>query len=92
MKPSYARVYGRDDWEALWEEAKIDELLDEGEDRFRFMLRYAISHPDYSTVIIGTRSLEYLADNIQTFEAGALADDVVAEAKKRLDAAGVTVR
>ena len=66
--------------------------MDEGEDRYRFMLRYAISHPDYSRVIIGTRSLDHLADNIKTFEEGPLSADVVVEAKKRLDAAGVTAR
>ena len=92
VKPTYARVYGQDDWQALWEKAELDDLLDEGDDRYRFMLRFAISHPDYSTVIIGTRSLEHLADNIRTFEVGALAEDVVAEAKRRLDAAGATVR
>ena len=92
VKPTYARVYGQDDWQALWEKAELDDLLDEGDDRYRFMLRFAISHPDYSTVIIGTRSLEHLADNVRTFEAGSLAEDVVAEAKRRLDAAGATVR
>ncbi|SVC85114.1 uncharacterized protein METZ01_LOCUS337968 [marine metagenome] len=56
------------------------------------MLRYAISHPDYSTAIIGTRSLDHLADNIKTFETGALSAEVVAEAKSRLDAAGATAR
>ena len=61
-------------------------------DRYRFMMRYAISHPDYSTVIIGTRSLDHLADNIKTFEEGPLAADVVSEAKKRLNAAGATTR
>ncbi len=92
VKPGYARVYGRDDWEALWGEAKLDELLGEDEDRYRFMLRYAISHPDYSTAIIGTRSLDHLADNIKTFEKGPLSVDVMEEARKRLDAAGATAR
>ena len=92
VKPGYARVYDREDWEALWVEAKLDELLEDGEDRFQFMLRFAISHPDYSTVIIGTRSLGHLADNIATVETGPLPSDVVAETKARLDALGVTSR
>ena len=91
-KPGYARVYGEENWEAIWDRAGLDELMDEGEDRYRFMMRYAISHPDYSTVIIGTRSLDHLADNIKTFEEGPLSADVVSEAKKRLDAAGATAR
>ena len=32
------------------------------------MLRYAISHPDYTTTIIGMRNLEHLADTIEMFE------------------------
>jgi aryl-alcohol dehydrogenase-like predicted oxidoreductase len=67
VKPSYARVYGDDFWETVWEKAGLDDLIEDGEDRYRFMLRYAISHPDYSTAIIGTRSLDHLADNIATF-------------------------
>ena len=92
VKPSYARVYGDDDWETLWEKANLDDLMEEGEDRFRFMLRYAISHPDYSTAIIGTRSLDHLRDNIETFDQGGLSDEVVAQAKERLDAVGIVTR
>lgn len=91
VKPTYSRVYHDADWETLWDRAKLDDLAD-GEDRYRFMLRYAISHPDYSTAIIGTRSMEHLADNIGTFEAGPLRAGVVSEVKKRLDKIGATAR
>jgi aryl-alcohol dehydrogenase-like predicted oxidoreductase len=90
VKPAYARVYEKGDWQKLWRSANLDELMAEGEDRYRFMLRFAISHPDYSTDIIGTGSLEHLNDNIETFEIGPLADDVYREAKARLDSVGVT--
>jgi aryl-alcohol dehydrogenase-like predicted oxidoreductase len=56
------------------------------------MLRFAITHPDYSTVIIGTRSLDHLQDNIETFKHGALPNDVYNEAKSRLDDVGVVSR
>lgn len=92
VKPGYSRVYDMGDWEDLWAQAQLDELVAEGEDRYRFMLRYAITHPDYSTVIIGTRSLEHLNDNIQTFELGPLSDEVYSEAKRRLDGAGIVSR
>ena len=71
-------------------EETLDDLMAEGEDRYRFMLRYAITHPHYSTDIIGTRSLDHLNDNIKTFEIGPLPNEVYQEAKKRLDAIGVT--
>jgi len=92
VKPTYSRVYHDADWEALWDRAKLDDLADEGGDRYRFMLRYAISHPDYSTAIIGTGSLDHLTDNIRTFEEGPLQPDVVSEVKKRLDRIGATAR
>jgi aryl-alcohol dehydrogenase-like predicted oxidoreductase len=92
VEPGYSRVYDKGDWENLWAQAQLDELMAEGEDPYRFMLRYAITHPDYSTVIIGTRSLEHLNDNIQTFEHGPLSDEVYSEAKRRLDGAGIVSR
>jgi aryl-alcohol dehydrogenase-like predicted oxidoreductase len=90
VKPDYARVYEQGEWDDLWSRANLDELMAEGEDRYRFMLRFAITHPDYSTDIIGTRSLEHLDDNIKTFEIGPLPDEVYSEAKTRLDSIGVT--
>ena len=92
VKPDYARTYEKGDWDELWSKANLDDLAADGEDRYRFMLRFAISHPDFSTDIIGTRSLEHLKANIKTFEIGALSDDVYNEAKTRLDAIGVTSR
>ena len=90
VKPGYARVYEKGEWEEIWEQVELDDLVQPDEDRYRFMLRFAITHPDYSTVIIGTRSLDHLNDNIRTFELGPLSDEVYREAKNRLDAAGIT--
>ena len=92
VKPGYARVYEKGEWEALWEAVNLDELLKPHEDRYRFMLRFAITHPDYSTAIIGTRSLDHLNENIRTFALGPLSDEIYQEARKRLDAAGITPR
>jgi aryl-alcohol dehydrogenase-like predicted oxidoreductase len=72
----------------LWEKAGLDELLDEGESRSQFVLRYTISHPGMSTTIVGTRSRDHLAENLVAIESGPLADDVYASAKARLDDAG----
>jgi aryl-alcohol dehydrogenase-like predicted oxidoreductase len=89
-----------DDWEnrryymidnetmrARWDRARLDELLD-GSSRTAFMLRFTLSHPGLDTTIVGTSSIEHLRENIATAALGPLPADVLAEAKRRLDAAG----
>ncbi|GAB3425323.1 aldo/keto reductase [Flindersiella endophytica] len=76
-----------DRW-ATWERAKLDELLDPGESRTQWQLRFTLSHPGVDTIIVGTLNPEHLADNVRAAQAGPLADDVYAEAKRRLDEAG----
>jgi aryl-alcohol dehydrogenase-like predicted oxidoreductase len=68
-----------------WEEAKLDELLN-GMTRMEFMLRFTLSNPDLDTTIVGTKSVEHLQDNINAALKGPLPADVVAEAKRRLNA------
>jgi aryl-alcohol dehydrogenase-like predicted oxidoreductase len=77
----------RDRW-TLWERAKLDELLGEGESRTAWQLRFTLSHPDVDTIIVGTLNSEHVAENVAAAQAGPLPDDVYAEAKRRLDAAG----
>ncbi|SDX81995.1 aldo/keto reductase [Paenibacillus sp. CF384] len=76
-----------DKW-AAWETAKLDELLDEGESRTAFLLRYTLSHPDLTTTIVGTKSPEHLNENIKIAQKGVLPADVYEEAKRRLQDAG----
>jgi aryl-alcohol dehydrogenase-like predicted oxidoreductase len=70
-----------------WEEAKLDELLG-GMSRMEFMLRFTISHPGLTTTIVGTKNPDHLKDNIDAAMKGPLPDDVMAEAKRRLEEAG----
>ena len=79
----------RDDYDELFEEARLDELYEENESRNSFLIRFALSHPGISTMIIGTRNPDHIAGNIQAATRGKLPDDVYEEAKRRLDAAGV---
>lgn len=72
------------------EKVGLDDLRANGESAAQFLLRFAISHPALHTTIIGTKSLDHLADNIKAVEAGLLPADVLAEAKSRLAAAGIT--
>jgi aryl-alcohol dehydrogenase-like predicted oxidoreductase len=76
-----------DRWET-WEKARLDELLDEGESRTAFMLRFTLTHPNMHTTIVGTKKPEHLHENIRAAEQGPLAPDVYEEAKRRLEDAG----
>lgn len=79
---------GQQDRWALWERAGMDELLEPGESRTAFMLRFTMSHPHISTIIVGTKNPAHLRDNIAQARRGALASDVYAEARRRLAAVG----
>lgn len=76
-------------WEA-WDTAGLDELLSEGQTKVEFVLRYTLSHPGVSTIIVGTASEEHLADNVAGALRGPLPADVREEASRRLEAAGVS--
>jgi aryl-alcohol dehydrogenase-like predicted oxidoreductase len=77
----------RDTW-VLWQRAKLDELLGDGESRTAWQLRFTLSHPAVDTIIAGTLNPIHLAENVAAAQAGPLPDDVYAEAKRRLDDAG----
>jgi aryl-alcohol dehydrogenase-like predicted oxidoreductase len=70
-----------------WDGAGLDELLD-GMSHTAFMLRFTLSHPDLDTTIVGTSRLDHLQANLAAAARGPLPDDVLAEAKRRLAAAG----
>jgi aryl-alcohol dehydrogenase-like predicted oxidoreductase len=70
-----------------WQEAGLDELLADGTTRMEFMLRFTLSLDDLDTTIVGTKSVEHLHNNVAAAERGPLPADVLAEAKRRLDAA-----
>lgn len=70
-----------------WEQARLDELLN-GMSRAEFMLRFTLSNPDLDTVIVGTRDLSHLRDNIAAAARGPLPADIVHETKRRLDQVG----
>ena len=73
---------------SLWDAAQLDDLLD-GADRIEFMLRFTLSLPDLHTTIVGTSKRENLRRNLAVANKGPLPADVLAEAKRRLDAAAL---
>ena len=79
-------------WPNRWkkfDEAGLDELIDIGDDRTSFVLRFALSHPHIDTIIIGTTNINHLNANVNTTLKGPLPQDVYAEAKRRLDRVGI---
>jgi len=72
-----------------WGKAKLDELLEEGQSRTDFMLRFTISHPDVHTTIAGTLNPEHLQSNIKAFQKGPLSKNIYLDAKSRLEAIGI---
>ena len=71
-----------------WEEARLDELLASGMDRMELVLRFTLSDPNLDTTIVGTKSVNHLQDNVAAALKGPLPEDLLAEAKLRLAAAG----
>jgi aryl-alcohol dehydrogenase-like predicted oxidoreductase len=86
-EPGESGVSKPDPWKTF-ESAGLGELLDEGESRTDFLLRFTLSHPEMHTTIVGTLNPDHMAQNAAAAAKGALADDVYAEAKKRLGVAG----
>ncbi len=74
---------------ALWERAKMDELL-QGMSATAFMLRFTSTSPHTHTTIVGTLSPDHLQENVAAVLQGPLPTDVYHEAKRRLLAARTT--
>ncbi len=88
-EPGQSGVSRPDSW-TKFDEAGLDDLRDEGESRTSFMLRFTLAHPDLHTTIVGTKNPDHLAENVVAARRGGLPQDTYEEAKRRLDAAGVT--
>jgi aryl-alcohol dehydrogenase-like predicted oxidoreductase len=79
------------DYDDLFEQAGLGALCEAGESANGFLIRFAMTHPGVSTMIVGTGNPVHLAENVAAAGRGKLAEDVYAEAKRRLDAVGVVV-
>lgn len=79
---------GRPDRWQKFNDAHLDDLLEPGESRTAFLLRYTLAHPHAHTIIVGTLHPEHLTENLAGVEKGPLKAEVYAEAKRRLAQAG----
>jgi aryl-alcohol dehydrogenase-like predicted oxidoreductase len=66
-----------------WEASGIDDLLGDMS-RVEFVLRFTLSHPDLSSTIVGTSSLDHLRSNLAIAEKGPLPADLYDQARYRL--------
>jgi aryl-alcohol dehydrogenase-like predicted oxidoreductase len=77
-------------WER-WQKIDLRDLLG-GLTPMEFILRFTFTHPDLHTNIVGTINPAHLQHNVEVLRQGPLPDDIYAEAKRRLDAAGSSPR
>lgn len=86
-EPGVSGVLRRDAWETF-DKANLSDLLEDGESKTSLILRFTLTLPEMHTTIVGTLNLDHLNENVDASMRGPLPDDVYAEAKRRLDAAG----
>jgi aryl-alcohol dehydrogenase-like predicted oxidoreductase len=67
----------------------LDDLHDADETAAQFLLRFVITNPDVHTIIVGTKNLDHLADNVSAAHIGALSEDVYQQTITRLQSAGI---
>ena len=72
----------------LWESARLDELLEDMTPT-EFLVRFALTHPDVNTVIIGTLNSEHLKGDLAAAKAGPLPNEMYEEAVRRLRLCGI---
>lgn len=69
--------------------ARLPELFEEGENLQDFLIRFSITHPGLSNVLVGTKNVKHLKRDIEMANKGPLSDEVYQEAKARLSFAGL---
>ena len=66
-----------------WDAAGVDDFLD-GMTRLEFVLRFTLSHPDLSSAIVGTSSIDHLRANLAIAAKGPLPAELQQMARQRL--------
>ena len=73
---------GDQSWDK-WGRARLEELS-EDMNRYEFMLRFTMAHPDCHTTIVGTADPDHLEANVATAMTGPLPNATYEQAKERL--------
>lgn len=87
-EPGVSGVERPEPWR-YFEQARLDELREEGESRTAFVLRFTLAHPHVHTNIVGTQNPGHLQENVQAALRGPLPPEVYEEAKRRLEGVGM---
>ena len=69
---------------AVWSQARLDELLPAGMSKAELILRYTITHPHCDTTIVGTCNLDHLKENLAAVEAGPLPPELYQQVAQRV--------
>ncbi|MCC6484154.1 MAG: aldo/keto reductase [Armatimonadetes bacterium] len=88
--PSHV-VHRSSPWD-IWVSAGLDRLLDAGQTRMEFLLRFALSHPDCDTLLVDPAQPRHLEEDVAAARKGPLPEDVYEEAKRRLTGIGIASR
>ena len=89
-EPGVSGVTREEAWKTF-DDARLGDLLEHGESKTAFILRFTLSHPDMHTTIVGTQNVSHLDENVRVAtNNGPLPDDLYEEAKRRLDGVGET--
>jgi len=67
-----------------WTQARLDDILVDGMNRYEFLLRFTLTHPACHTTIVGTGDLAHLEANVATASSGPLPAATYEQAKERL--------
>ena len=87
-EPGVGKGEMTDNWKK-YDEARLDELRDDGESRTSFILRHTLTHPHTDTNIVGTTNPDHLLENVAAIQRGPLSTDVYAEVERRMAEVGV---
>ena len=87
-EPGVGKGEMTNNWEK-YDEARLDDLREEGESRTSFILRHTLTHPHSDTNIVGTTNPDHLRENVEAIQRGPLPPDVYAEVDKRMTGVGV---
>ncbi len=68
----------------IWEQARLDEMLQPGMSRAELLLRCTLSQPGCHSTIVGTCNPDHLQENLRSAERGPLPEDVLAEIQRRV--------
>jgi aryl-alcohol dehydrogenase-like predicted oxidoreductase len=77
-----------DVYDGCFEASRVGELFEAGETKNDFFIRYALTHPGIANVLVGTKQLSHLEENIKAAEKGPLPSRVYEETKRRMNFAG----